>query len=92
MIGANQILKLAKAGKPLHCVTVDYGEDFASKFPPEMLAAGLTRYSVSHYATKAQAEKEMQSAFTEIPRSYSTRLVTPEEERQAREDFFFILI
>jgi hypothetical protein len=83
-IGRNAILKLAKANKPLHCVTFDFGP----KQPN-----GMGGLMTNHYATKAQAEREMaDQVFATVKRTYSTRPVTAVELAQAQNNHFYFLV
>lgn len=83
MIGRSQILKLAQAGKLLHCVTWDFGP---------VQPNGLGGLTTNHFATKAQADKEMNDTVFSCKRTYSTRQVTQAEREQAAADYFFLLV
>jgi hypothetical protein len=86
MIGRSQFLKLAQAGKPLHCVTFDFGP---------VRSNGLGGVQTNHYATKAQADKELAQSRANFPASrptYSTRPISAEQARMAELDPFFVLV
>lgn len=86
MITGQTILKIAAKGGLVHCVTRDYGAEFAATHP------GSPRVSVNHFATYGQALRDMDSVFNDVVKPvYSTIPASELAKAPHVGDFFYTL-
>jgi len=86
MIAGRTLQNLAAKGAKVHRVTRDYGAKFAAEHPD------FPRYSVNHFATKAQADKDMAGVFSEVVKPvYDTVPAAELAKAPGASDFFYIL-